>query len=83
MKKQPLTLEQHREIGDKLKLIREYVTDLEIELTGSLPKSDRNVTAVRRMADDIESLRMRLEGIMSREHQPFEGMRRVYYGSPQ
>jgi len=80
MKKTGLTMEQHRELGRKLKGMQRDVTHTQSMLVRAYPIKDGYERRLQAIENHLWKIRSDLENAMSREHPSDEWDLDVYYG---
>jgi hypothetical protein len=75
-----LPLERHREIGAGLKVVRQQLFDLHLELARSYRMSSPQARVVEKLVGQLGKVRCVLDGMCAKEH-PAAFSATIYYGS--
>ena len=73
------SFEKHQEVGMELKVIRNYLSTLSVEICNAYPLQEKVSRRARRACDAIEELRSSLENCLCKKYSQ-EDCRDVYYG---
>lgn len=78
-RKSGLTMARHREIGAELRVMRDTLVTLAVEIGNAYPVTSRHYGVGERAWTAVDRLRSRLDSAMFVEH-PDEASTKVYYG---
>ena len=73
------SLEKHQEVGKELRVIRNHLVTLSVEICNAYPKNSKECRRARKACDAIEELRSSLDNYFCGEY-PCEDYRGIYYG---
>ena len=73
------SLEKHQEVGKELKVIRDYLVTLTVEINNAYPLREKVSRRALKACNAIDELRSSLDGCFCGEY-PREDYRGIYYG---